>query len=80
MAGFRGDEYAMTRALLDYAGGQEIRVLPCTQDMLQGTVGQAIHSEEVDWTLPPPKDWIQGGGYGSQRTILFSGRSLEFRF
>ena len=73
MAGFRAEEYAMTRALLDALGGAAIKVLPATEEMLAGTVGEAVRADEIDWALPRPADWVLGGAWGSQRAILFSG-------
>ncbi len=41
--------------------------------MLYGTVDEAVHQEEIDWAAPRPEDWARGGGWGAQRTVLFSG-------
>jgi hypothetical protein len=41
--------------------------------MLQGTVAGALATPEIDWTQPRPDGWLMGGGWGSQRTVLFSG-------
>lgn len=73
MAGFRAEEYAMARALLDAVGADSVKVLPATNEMLNGPVEAAIHEQEVDWGAPRPADWIRGGAWGSQRVILFSG-------
>jgi hypothetical protein len=73
MAGFRAEEYAMARALLDSLGADRVKVLPATQSMLAGPVGAAVREPEADWSAPRPADWIQGGAWGSQRCILFSG-------
>lgn len=66
----------MARALLDSLGGAEIKVLPANEEMLSASVGEAVHAEEIDWSLPRPGDWIRGGAWGSQRVILFSGLQI----
>lgn len=35
MAGFRAEEYAVARGLLDSLGAQDVKVLPASQEMLQ---------------------------------------------
>lgn len=65
--------------MLDSVGGHDIRVLPCTQDMLYGTVDAAVWTPEIDWSQPRPGDWIMGGGWGSQRAVLFAGLRCVFR-
>lgn len=77
MAGFRAEEYAMARALLDAAGARDVKVLPATAEMLHGTVGAAVAEPEVDWAAARAPDWIRGGAWGSQRCILFSGLPLS---
>lgn len=73
MAGFRAEEYAMARHLLDAMGAHTVKVLPCTEAMLHGSLGEALAVPEVDWEQPRPPDWLLGGGWGSQRSMLFSG-------
>jgi hypothetical protein len=77
MAGFRAEEYAIARVLLDTLGAHRVKVLPATQPMLEGSVEAAVHADEVDWGAPRPEGWIMGGAWGSQRTILFSGLPLS---
>lgn len=43
--------------------------------MLQSPVAVALAEAEVDWSSPRPPEWIMGGAWGSQRTILFSGET-----
>lgn len=42
--------------------------------MLQGPLDLALATPEVDWSAPRPPEWILGGAWGSQRTIMFSGK------
>ncbi|GAX77278.1 hypothetical protein CEUSTIGMA_g4724.t1 [Chlamydomonas eustigma] len=76
-AGFRPEEVAMARAILDSAGGNEIKVLMCTDEMLVGSVEAALWEEEVDWSQPRPQMWNQGRAWGSQKTLMFSGLSIK---
>lgn len=73
MAGFRAEEYAMARAILDSVGASAVKVLPATDEMLAGPVSAAVRADELDWSAPRPADWIRGGAWGSQRVVLFSG-------
>ena len=67
LAGFRAEEAAIARALLDSAGGQSIKVLPCTNEMLYGSVDEAVWASESDWGSPRPQSWDQGGAaWGAQ--------------
>ncbi|GIL58408.1 hypothetical protein Vafri_13539, partial [Volvox africanus] len=76
VAGFRPEEHGVVRALLDSAGGHVVKVLPVTESMLYGTVDEAVHLAEQDWAAPRVPDGPRGGGWGSQRTVLFSGLGL----
>ncbi len=49
------------------------QVLPVTEAMLYGTVDAAVHTAEQDWSAPRPSKGPRGGGWGAQRTVLFSG-------
>ena len=62
---------AQVRALLDSAGGHDVRVLPCRGDALHGSLAQALAAPEPDWAAPRPPDWTRGGEWGSQRVALF---------
>lgn len=73
LAGFRAEEYAVIRASLDSLGAQQVKVLPASDDMLTDSVELALLTPEVDWSAPRPQEWIRGGTWGSQRTVLFSG-------
>jgi len=73
LAGFRAEEYAVIRATLDSLGAHHVKVLPASNDMLNNSVDLALQEPEVDWSAPRPPEWILGGNWGSQRTILFSG-------
>lgn len=80
MAGFRAEEYAVVRATLDSLGGHDIKVLPTSNDMLSNSVEWALQQPEIDWTAPRPPEWVLGGTWGSQRTILFSGECRRLAF
>lgn len=64
------------RATLDSLGAHQVKVVPASDDMLNDTLDFALATPEVDWSAPRPPEWIQGGGWGSQRTVLFSGADL----
>jgi hypothetical protein len=58
----------------------QVKVLPVSQEMLQLPLELAVQQEEIDWSSPRPPQWIMGGAWGSQRTLMFSGedeRSAE---
>ncbi|BDA46139.1 hypothetical protein COCOBI_08-2310 [Coccomyxa sp. Obi] len=76
LAGFRAEELAMVRAILDSAGGQAVKVIPVKEELLYEKMSTAIHLPEPDWEKARPVDWTRGGAWGSQRTILFSGMKL----
>jgi hypothetical protein len=61
------------RAILDSAGGHDVKVIPANEEMLFQKMSTAIHLPEPAWDKPRPEDWTRGGDWGSQRTILFSG-------
>jgi hypothetical protein len=42
-------------------------------------VAEAIAAEEMDWSAPRPADWLRGGEWGSQRTVLFAGLPLAMQ-
>lgn len=50
-----------------------MQVVPVTERMLFESVDETIWAPEVDWSAPRPEAWIRGGGWGSQRVVLFSG-------
>ena len=61
------------RAILDAAGGREVKVIPCDDAMLYEPLSRAVSLPEPNWEQPRPEGWTRGGAWGSQRTILFSG-------
>ncbi len=61
------------RAILDMAGGQDVKVIPCKDDMLYERISLVLGLPEPDWDAARPADGPRGGAWGSQRTILFSG-------
>ena len=64
---------AQVRAILDGAGAQHVKVIPCKDDMLYERMGLIIGLPEPDWAAPRPPSHSRGGDWGAQRTILFSG-------
>ncbi|GAB5355012.1 hypothetical protein AAMO2058_000169200 [Amorphochlora amoebiformis] len=48
LAGFKVDEIAMVRILLDKAGGQAVKVVPLTEPMLDGSLEAGLEVEEPD--------------------------------
>lgn len=64
---------SQTRAVLDGAGGAAIKVLACTDDVLYGTLDEAIYAQEIDWSQPRPSSWDRPSAWGSQKAVLFSG-------
>ncbi|KAK9841906.1 hypothetical protein WJX84_002200 [Apatococcus fuscideae] len=73
LAGFRSEEIAMVRIILDSYGGQAVKVVPCTPALLHAPVSKALVAPEPNWNQPAPQAWLSGSTWGSQRTILFSG-------
>ena len=76
LCGFRPEECAQFRMLLDELGGRHYKVLPCTSEGMRGTVGNMIFSEEVDWEQPRSKD-LTFPSPGSPRCVLFCGLPRE---
>ncbi|KAK9818233.1 hypothetical protein WJX72_009160 [[Myrmecia] bisecta] len=76
LAGFRAEEIVMVRVILDSAGGEAVKVVPCMGPMLYETVEVALQSPEPEWNEPRPEQWTRGGAWGAQRVILFSGMKL----
>eukprot|EP00884_Botryococcus_braunii_P004215 jgi/Botrbrau1/13795/Bobra.0056s0045.2 len=76
LAGFRVEELAMVRVILDTAGGYDIKVIPCTEELLHTSVEKVLRLPEPQWELPRPESWTRGGAWGSNRAILFAGMKL----
>lgn len=70
---FRFGDAVQVRVILDTAGGHEVKVIPCTDDLLQEPVEKVLRQPEPQWELPRPDNWTRGGSWGSCRVILFSG-------
>jgi hypothetical protein len=66
----------VVRATLDSLGAHQVKVLPASDDMLNNSLEAALTAPEVDWSAPRPPEWIRGGTWGSQRTVLFSGMCI----
>jgi hypothetical protein len=45
----------------------------------QGPLDAALATPEIDWSAPRPDGWIMGGGWGSQRVVMFAGVQGECR-
>jgi hypothetical protein len=86
-AGFRIEEYAMIRAILDSLNAPHIKVIICDDQILHLPQRDAVAAPEPAWEAPRV-DESGGGGWGSQRAALFSGVSaaaqvrapMRFRF
>lgn len=75
-AGFRLEEYAVMRYLMDNVGASNVKLLIADENMLHTPLDAALASPEIDWESPRPEDGIQGGGWGSTRACIFSGLSV----
>lgn len=75
-AGFRLEEYAIIRCTLDAIGASQLKLLIAEEKLLHSNLDTALTMPEIDWQMPRPPDWIQGGAWGSKRVILFSGLSV----
>lgn len=73
LAGLRLEEVAVTREIMDAIGAAEVKVVPCTADMLHSPLCAALAAPEPQWDKPRLADAALGGGWGSQRVALFSG-------
>ncbi len=64
----------MIRVVLDSAGADAVKLVVAGNDTLYMPAEAALHLPEPDWEQPRQlSDIGYGGGWGSQRTILFSG-------
>lgn len=52
--GLPADEHALLRALLDGMGADDVRLVPCTPSMLQGSLGAALDVDPLPAHQPPP--------------------------
>jgi hypothetical protein len=65
------------RAILDQAGGHDIKVIPCVEAMLHKPVEEILQTPEINWEDPRPADFTRGGAWGSNRVILFAGMKCD---
>lgn len=66
--------------MLDQAGGQAVKVLPATRQMLYESVDEAIWADEQDWSVARTDLSVAMealGAWGTQRTVLFSGLRIK---
>ena len=75
-AGFRLEEYAVMRYLMDGVGAAHVKLLIADDSMLQKPLDEALAQPEIDWEKPRAEEGIQGGGWGSTRACIFSGLSV----
>jgi hypothetical protein len=75
-AGFRIEEYVMIRVLLDELQAQHVKVIIGDQHTLLKMQSEVLALPEIDWSSPREARQGGGGGWGSQRAILFSGLSI----
>ena len=74
LAGFRAEEIPRVRELLDELGGHDVPVTAVPQDYLTRPLYAALQIPEPDWESPRAHDsFNQGGEFGSQRCVIFSG-------
>ena len=73
LAGFKTEESAMIRGVLDLANAHRLKLLPCTRDMLYLSLNQALAEPEIDWATQRPETLGRGREWGSQRVVLISG-------
>ena len=76
LAGFRLEEYAIVRAMLDQVGAAHVKVVPCSQRLLYATQAEALAEPEPNWEGARQEEWMRGGAWGSKRVALFSGLSI----
>ncbi|KAL6752564.1 hypothetical protein V8C86DRAFT_2439210 [Haematococcus lacustris] len=85
LAGFPLGEPGMVRQMLDAVGAAAIKVLPISgSEALHESVDAVLWAPEQDWAAPRhvadlrgEADPLGGGGWGSQRAVLFSGISIK---
>ena len=74
LAGFRAEEIPRVRELLDELGGHDVPVAPVPQEYLRRPLYAALQIREPDWESPRAHErFNQGGEFGSQRCVVFSG-------
>ena len=74
LAGFRAEELPRVRELLDELGGHDVPVIPVPQAHLARPLSDALSLPEPDWESPRVSErFNQGGEFGSQRAVIFSG-------
>ena len=74
LAGFRAEEIPRVRELLDELGGHDVPVAPIPQEYLRRPLYAALRIREPDWESPRVHErFNQGGEFGSQRCVVFSG-------
>jgi hypothetical protein len=75
-AGFRIEEYAMIRVLLDELHAEHVKVIIGDHETLLKPQSEVLDLPEIDWAARRGPRQGGGGGWGSQRAILFSGLSI----
>ena len=73
LAGFPLEELPLVRTNLDAAGGQEVALIPCVPELLWQPAEYALRCSEPAWDQPVPSQWVDGGGWGQRRVVMFSG-------
>ena len=74
LCGFRPEECAQFRMLLDEIGGAGYKVLPANRgESMHGTVLEAVEAVEVDWERPRESETMAFPSTGSPRCLLFCG-------
>jgi len=72
LAGFYLEELPAIRQLIDAAGAYSITLVPSMPWLLDLPLHRAIAEGEPQWDQPMPQTWVQGGGWGQRRVVLFN--------
>lgn len=74
VVGFRHEECARIRVLLDELGGRAYKVIPCAGTALDEPLVTALRAPEIDWAAPcPPADQMHQPSAGASRCVVFCG-------
>jgi hypothetical protein len=72
LGGFLVAEMPIIRQTLDEAGAYGLQMIVSHPDLLDVSVGDVLRNErEPEWLHPVPDVWVDGGGWGKRRVLLF---------
>lgn len=72
-SGWSTAELVAARLRIDSLGGRDIPVIPTTPELLRLPMTAAVTAPEIDWGSEIPRDWVEGGGWGRAKMVMFSG-------